>query len=187
MAPLPLPQPLPSNATCPRKQTALQRPCPVSPPPSSSSTCSLFSCYLLPTHRPAVVDKLCINCWSSPRCCSTSLMYAFAQRNDTQVWCWCRVAEGCCPHQPGPVPVGQGQAAGGSLVREGTRLAHQVPPVASPDQSHSAHPAAPAAAITATAAAGAAGAAADTLMRHTLIFTPRPPWSVYRLLPTRRP
>lgn len=30
-------------------------------------------------------DKYCINCWSGPRCCSTSLMYAFAQRNDTQV------------------------------------------------------------------------------------------------------
>ncbi|KAF6259665.1 branched chain amino acid aminotransferase [Scenedesmus sp. NREL 46B-D3] len=30
------------------------------------------------------VDKYCINCWSGPRCCSTSLMYAFAQRNDTQ-------------------------------------------------------------------------------------------------------
>jgi hypothetical protein len=30
------------------------------------------------------LDKYCINCWSGPRCCSTSLMYAFAQRNDTQ-------------------------------------------------------------------------------------------------------
>ncbi|KAF8057631.1 branched-chain-amino-acid aminotransferase-like protein 1 [Scenedesmus sp. PABB004] len=33
----------------------------------------------------APVDRLCINCWSGPRCCSTSLMYAFAQRSDTQV------------------------------------------------------------------------------------------------------
>lgn len=30
-------------------------------------------------------DKYCINCWSVPRCCSTSLMYSFAQRSDTQV------------------------------------------------------------------------------------------------------
>lgn len=28
---------------------------------------------------------LVINCWSGPRCCSTSLMYSFAQRSDTQV------------------------------------------------------------------------------------------------------
>ena len=26
-----------------------------------------------------------IHCWSGPRCCSTSLMYAFAQRSDTEV------------------------------------------------------------------------------------------------------
>lgn len=30
-------------------------------------------------------DAGCINCWSGPRCVSTSLMYAFAQRSDTQV------------------------------------------------------------------------------------------------------
>jgi hypothetical protein len=30
-------------------------------------------------------DPLCINCWSGPRCCSTSLMYSFAQRDDTCV------------------------------------------------------------------------------------------------------
>ncbi|GIL89748.1 hypothetical protein Vretimale_16602 [Volvox reticuliferus] len=30
-------------------------------------------------------DSNCINCWSVPRCCSTSLLYSFAQRNDTTV------------------------------------------------------------------------------------------------------
>jgi branched-chain amino acid aminotransferase len=30
-------------------------------------------------------DDLLINCWSGPRCCSTSLMYSFAQRSDTAV------------------------------------------------------------------------------------------------------
>ncbi|KAK9809273.1 hypothetical protein WJX72_012545 [[Myrmecia] bisecta] len=30
-------------------------------------------------------DSNCINCWSGPRCVSTSLMYSFAQRSDTQV------------------------------------------------------------------------------------------------------
>lgn len=31
------------------------------------------------------LDQFSINCWSGPRCCSTSLMVAFAQRDDTQV------------------------------------------------------------------------------------------------------
>ncbi|KAI8474362.1 MAG: hypothetical protein J3K34DRAFT_453502, partial [Monoraphidium minutum] len=30
-------------------------------------------------------DKHTVCCWSGPRCCSTSLMYSFAQRSDTQV------------------------------------------------------------------------------------------------------
>ncbi|GLI67547.1 hypothetical protein VaNZ11_011772 [Volvox africanus] len=30
-------------------------------------------------------DSNCINCWSVPRCCSTSLLYSFAQRSDTTV------------------------------------------------------------------------------------------------------
>lgn len=33
----------------------------------------------------ALYDKYSINCWSGPRCCSTSLMYSFAQRSDTAV------------------------------------------------------------------------------------------------------
>eukprot|EP00898_Chlorokybus_atmophyticus_P002908 jgi/Chlat1/3618/Chrsp237S03618 len=32
-----------------------------------------------------VADPFCINCWSGPRCLSTSLMYSFAQRTDTAV------------------------------------------------------------------------------------------------------
>lgn len=31
------------------------------------------------------IDSYSINCWSGPRCCSTSLMYSFAQRTDTVV------------------------------------------------------------------------------------------------------
>ncbi|GFR44350.1 hypothetical protein Agub_g5567, partial [Astrephomene gubernaculifera] len=31
------------------------------------------------------LDASCINCWSVPRCCSTSLLYSFAQRSDTTV------------------------------------------------------------------------------------------------------
>jgi hypothetical protein len=31
------------------------------------------------------LDPFSINCWSGPRCCSTSLMYSFAQRDDTSV------------------------------------------------------------------------------------------------------
>lgn len=31
------------------------------------------------------LDRSSIHCWSGPRCVSTSLMYAFAQRDDTQV------------------------------------------------------------------------------------------------------
>lgn len=31
------------------------------------------------------IDPFCVNCWSGPRCCSTSLMYSFAQRSDTEV------------------------------------------------------------------------------------------------------
>jgi hypothetical protein len=54
------------------------------PPPPAPPVAPPVCCSR--THRPAAaVDKFCINCWSSPRCCSTSLMYAFAQRNDTQV------------------------------------------------------------------------------------------------------
>lgn len=31
------------------------------------------------------IDRGCINCWSGPRCVSTSLMYSFAQRADAEV------------------------------------------------------------------------------------------------------
>ncbi len=37
-----------------------------------------------PDGEPGSYEKYCINCWSTPRCCSTSLMYSFAQRSDTQ-------------------------------------------------------------------------------------------------------
>ena len=32
------------------------------------------------------LDRNVINVWSGPRCVSTSLMYSFAQRGDTQAW-----------------------------------------------------------------------------------------------------
>jgi branched-chain amino acid aminotransferase len=38
-----------------------------------------------PPDAPDAPDPLCINLWSGPRCCSTSLMYSFAQRSDTSV------------------------------------------------------------------------------------------------------
>jgi hypothetical protein len=38
-----------------------------------------------PPPPPPLDQRFSINCWSGPRCCSTSLMYAFAQRSDTQV------------------------------------------------------------------------------------------------------
>ena len=45
----------------------------------------------------AAFDPLSIHCWSGPRCVSTSLMYAWAQRSDTQVGAgqhaW---TTGCC-------------------------------------------------------------------------------------------
>lgn len=31
------------------------------------------------------LDRGSIHCWSGPRCCSTSLMYSFAQRDDCTV------------------------------------------------------------------------------------------------------
>jgi hypothetical protein len=51
-------------------------------------------------------DKYCINCWSLPRCCSTSLMYSFAQRSDTQVQdqsvaCVSIRITACCPSNTG--------------------------------------------------------------------------------------
>ena len=59
--------------------TATARPLP--PPPARP-----------PARRPPVplytlqgFDGTSIHCWSGPRCVSTSLMYAFAQRSDTRV------------------------------------------------------------------------------------------------------
>jgi len=51
-------------------------------PPAAPSSSSAADDPLDPLGPP---DDLLINCWSGPRCCSTSLMYSFAQRSDAAV------------------------------------------------------------------------------------------------------